>query len=321
MNKLLLLKKEGLEIETLVAILSLSIAVLAMSFSAIFIKISEAEISPNSTVFNRLWIATLVLGIWNVARAIYLKIKHHQQSDKQHEKTSILTIKTLGFLLLTAVAFVAFQSTWAWSLAQTSVAISTVLHNMTPVFTSLGAWLIFRKRFDRIFSLGIVLSIGGVVAIGFEDWQIATGKIQGDFGALISAIFYAGYILILEQLSSRLNATTILMWSSLIGAAILLPIIQITEDQLFPSSWQGWLAVISLALICQVIGQILVIYSLNQLSASFVALFIMLDPLLSAIEAWIIFSERLSFFSWMGFSLVLVGIYISTYSKSVVKQN
>ena len=119
----------------------------------------------------------------------------------------------------------------------------------------------------------------------------------------------------------KANAAIILMWSSLIGAVIVLPILLITQDKIFPSSWQGWLAVISLAIICQAVGQGLVAYSLNKLSASFVALFLVLDPVLSAIEAWIIFSERLSFLSWMAFAIILLGIYITLYSKSIVKQN
>ena len=320
MNKLLEIKKERSEMETIVAIASLCIAVLAISFAAIFIRLSESDISPNATVFNRLWIATVALGLWNVIRAIYINFKPEKQPELQ-VYNSPYTIKNLVFLLGIGVAYFAFQSTWAWSLSHTSVAISTVLHNLAPVFTGLGAWLIFRQQFDRIFLMGMVLTLGGVVAIGLEDWQIATVKIEGDLAALISAIFYGGYILILEELRTRLNATIILMWSSLIGSAIVLPILLITQDKLFPSSWQGWLAVISLAIICQAVGQGLVAYSLNKLSASFVALFLVIDPVLSAIEAWIIFSERLSLLSWMAFAIVLLGIFITLYSKSIVKQN
>jgi hypothetical protein len=42
------------------AIVSLSAALLAVSLAAIFIRLSEREIGPNATVFNRLWIATVV---------------------------------------------------------------------------------------------------------------------------------------------------------------------------------------------------------------------------------------------------------------------
>ncbi|NMG06650.1 hypothetical protein [Brasilonema sp. UFV-L1] len=46
------------------AIASLSIGLIAISFAANFIKLSEYELSPNSTIFNRLWIASVVLSLW-----------------------------------------------------------------------------------------------------------------------------------------------------------------------------------------------------------------------------------------------------------------
>ena len=41
------------------AITALSIGLIAISFAANFIKLSEDELSPNSTIFNRLWIASV----------------------------------------------------------------------------------------------------------------------------------------------------------------------------------------------------------------------------------------------------------------------
>gem|GEM_PF-4449619 len=45
-----------------------------------------------------------------------------------------------------------------------------------------------------------------------------------------------------------------------------------------------------------------------------------LDPIFSATFAWSIFSETLSFYNLVGFAVVLVGLYLTTYSQCVVKQ-
>ncbi len=169
----------------------------------------------------------------------------------------------------------------------------------------------------------MVITIVGRVFIGIEDIQIANGttnKTLGDLAALLSAVFYAGYLLIIEQLRSKLSATKILMWSSLTGAILILPILIVTGEKIFPYSWNGWLAVICLAGICHVLGQGLVTYSLDKLSAGFVAIFLLIDPVLTAIEAWIIFSERLSLWDWIAFVLVLLGIYLALSSKSSIQQ-
>lgn len=44
--------------------------VVALSFGSIFIKWSEDSLSPNATVFNRFWLATVAFGLWRGGKAI-----------------------------------------------------------------------------------------------------------------------------------------------------------------------------------------------------------------------------------------------------------
>jgi len=79
------------------------------------------------------------------------------------------------------------------------------------------------------------------------------------------------------------------------------------------------LIIITLALICQIFGQGLLVYSLNQLSAEFVAIVLLLEPVLAAVAAWIIFAEKLSVLNCIAFSVILVGIGLASLSQSVLK--
>lgn len=307
------------ERQKLIAIALLLIATVAISFAAIFIKWSEAQISANATVFNRLWIATVILALSNSLNVVYLKLFNGQSNpqsteDTPYTKTVIVLLLALGFV------YIGFQSLWAWSITQTSIAISTVLHNLTPIFTTLSAWLFLNQRFERRFLIGMVLAIAGMIVIGLEDIQIANGKMSGDIAALLSAVFYAAYLLIIERLRTKLSTTKILMWSSLIGAILILLILIVTGEKLFPYSWTGWLPVILLAVICHVLGNGFIAYSLNELSSGFVALFLILDPVLTTIEAWIFFSEKLVLLDWIAFVFILLGIYLAISSQSSTRQ-
>ncbi|MEC4817406.1 MAG: SAV_2336 N-terminal domain-related protein [Scytonema sp. PMC 1069.18] len=302
------------------AIAALSISVIAMSFSAIFIKISEAAaVSPNATIFNRLCITTLTLVLWKGCRTVFVKLKSKQECHSNPDEITLYAPRTLGFLVLLGLSYMIYQATWAWSLAQTSIAISTLLHNLTPVFMSLVAWLIFRQQFDSRFWLGMVLAVGGATELGLEGGEVAWGEFAGDLAALASAILFGVYLLTIDQLRSTFKATDMLMWGSLIGSSFILPILLINHENLFPRSSQGWIAVITLAAI-QVIGQVLIIYSMDKLSASTVALFIILDPVLTVIEAWVIFSERLSLLSWISCCICLLGVYLSLLSQSTPQE-
>ncbi len=313
-NQLRLSEKKLFDQEKLIAILALFIGLFALSFAAIFIKWSEAEISFSATVFNRLWIATVICGFWNSLNFVYQKLSNvepNKQPVENHPYTK--TVIFLFFVL--GSTYLGFQGLWAWSITKTSIAISTVLHNLTPIFTTLIAWLFFNKHFERRFLFGVTIAIAGMIILGIEDLQVANGKISGDIAAFLSAIFYAGYLLIVEKLRTKLSANQILMWGSFSGSIWVLSFVLFTGERLFPYSFNGWLAVICLALIGQILAHGLIAYSLNRLSSGFVALFMILDPVLTAIEAWIIFSEKLVFLDWIAFLLALFGIYLALSSE------
>ena len=61
------------------------------------------------------------------------------------------------------------------------------------------------------------------------------------------------------------------------------------------------------------------IHTLKQFSAGFVSLFLLLEPILTAIFAWIIFSEKLNFLNWIAFTTVLVGIYFAKSGQGAQK--
>jgi len=156
--------------------------------------------------------------------------------------------------------------------------------------------MVFSKGLDSRFLLGRLVGIGGTVAIGLDELQIAIGKRQGDADALLSAIVYGASLLTVKQVQTKLTAKIGLLWKCTIGTLLTLTFFCAIGGKLFPYSWQGWLVVIFLALICQLLGQGLVTYySLNSLSSRFIALTVVLSPVLSAIEAWAIFSERFCF--------------------------
>ncbi|MUG97787.1 EamA family transporter [Scytonema sp. UIC 10036] len=295
----------------------LLIAVMILSLAAIFIKLSENELGPNATIFNRLWIGSLALLIW--------KAMPTERGDRVYappNTTSLdyrvqptWTIRDLALFVVSCGISMLCLLTWAWSITQTSVANSNLLHNLTPIFATLGGWLFLGHLFDGRFLIGLVLTLAGAIAVGVEDLQVTPQHFIGDAVALLSAVFYAGSFLISSQLRSKFSATTILLCNCTVGALLILPIVVIRENQVFPSSATGWLAVIGLGVLCQAIGQGIVTSSLKNFSAGFVSLFLLLEPLMTAIFARILFAERLSIFNWVAFFVIMVGIYLAKSGK------
>ncbi|MBN3939820.1 DMT family transporter [Nostoc sp. NMS9] len=304
-----------------IALILLSVALVALSFTAIFIKLSVREISANATVFNRLWIATIIFGLWNGFNELRTKNLEDQPIAKERYQS-----RDIILLVAVAVVHVVGRFLWTWSLTQTSAANATVLSNMPPLFTTLGAWLILGQRFDRRFVTGMLIALAGAFTLGLDD-LLGSGNslnsqtlIIGDAAALLSSVFYAASFLIIERLRTRLPVQNILLWRCFLGTLFILPVVLTVEDQIFPISWLGWLAVFGLAAICEALGHGLVVYSLKYFSSSLVTIFLLLEPVMTAILAWFIFSESLSLLNLLALSVILQGIYLAKTGKGADKQ-
>ena len=304
------------QLSALAAIIALLLGIFAVSFAAIFIRVSEYELGPYATIFHRFWISSVALGGWVGGKQLW-----SASEDVESEAAGPLTRWDWGWLLAAGVITSIDLPLWAYSLTRTSVANATVLGNLAPVFTALGAWLLWKQWFDQTFLWGLGVAIVGVIAIGVGDLQIAGAHLSGDVIALCSAVFFSAYLLTVEQLRSRLSATTVILGSSIVGAVVTGSIALQFESHLFPLSAQGWYAVIALGLISQTLGQGLVTYSLNKVSAGVVSISFLLEPVMATLTAWVLFAEKLSLWNVIAFAVVLCGVYIALSSQSAIKEN
>jgi drug/metabolite transporter (DMT)-like permease len=326
------------------SLLILAIAIVALAFSPILTKLSELELSPTTIIFNRLWISTIIISCWQLIgnaqseQTSSTKFNFDQRSQQPEvalrrfpllSKLSKLRKKALsyggvicnyqepGLLLLASCSATASALLWAISFTQTSIASSTVLRSLTPLFISLGAWLILKQRFNSQFIIGMIVAIIGAMVIGWDDLQIGDDYLVGDSIALFSAALHGVNILIIGYLRDR-GCTTerVLLWRCIGGSLIVLPVVLLTDNQLLPISLEGWLTVIALAVVCQTFGQGLLVFSLKQFSSSFVGIFTLLKPLVTALLAWAIFAEGISITSAIALILILFGIYLAQSSGS-----
>jgi drug/metabolite transporter (DMT)-like permease len=305
-NPVVLQDQQAKLTSSLIPVSLLFLAVFMLSFAAIFIKWSEQYINPNATVFNRFWIAFVILGLLQGIRTLTSRFFGDSTIQQQN-----YTLQDVVLLIASAAVTSISHIAWAWSVTQTSVANSNLLHNSAPIFTTMGGWLLLGHRFDRKFLIGMALAMGGAFIIGIQDLQIAGDHLVGDVLALLSAVFYALQLLVSEKLRVKFSTTTILLWSCFFRSCITFPVALFTEEQIFPSSLQGWLAVIYLAVICQIIGSGILIYSVKRFSSGFTSVFLLIEPIITTILAWIFFAESLSPFNVITFFVILVGIYLA----------
>jgi drug/metabolite transporter (DMT)-like permease len=291
----------------------LAIAIVALAFSPIFTKLSELELSPTTIIFDRLWISSLIVSCWQLIGTFQSEQANLTKSNSNYHEKKLLFLASFS---ATASALL-----WAISFTQTSIASSTVLRSLTPLFISLGAWLILKQHFKSQFIIGMILAIIGAMVIGWDDLQVGNDYLLGDGIAILSAALHGVNILTVGYLRER-GCTTerVLLWRCVTGSLIILPVLLLTNTQLLPISLLGWSTVIALAVVCQTFGQGLLVFSLQQFSSSFVGIFALLKPLVTALLAWVIFAEVVSATSAIALVLILFGIYLAQSSNSLTQQ-
>ena len=170
----------------------LLIGVTALSMSAIFARLANA---PSSiTAFYRLLFSFIII-------LPVLLIRNLEELKKVNKKDFLLS-------LISGISLAAHYSLWFQSLKYTSVASSTVIVTLQPLFSIVAGYFIFKERYTKLAILGFIIAIIGSVIIGWGDFQVSTTALIGDVLAFISAGLISTNFLLGQYIRKRLSALT-----------------------------------------------------------------------------------------------------------------
>jgi drug/metabolite transporter (DMT)-like permease len=292
----------SLNIQLVLAGFALCLALFALASGSIFMAIATQEMTPNQVALGRVTIAAIVFAFWNAVQAI---------APKKAETINQIGWREVRLLIAAGGSFAAFIVLLAWALAHTKVANATLLTHMMPVFTTFGGWLFLGQRFSPQFWIGLVVALGGAIAVGAGDLSLESNTIWGNVAALGAAVFIAIEMLIVEQLRTRLATPTITMSECAIAALLVLPTVLWSGSSLVPPSWSSGLAVVAAALVTQVTGHGLLTYSLKRFSAGLLSVALLAVPIIAAGLAIVLFGQTIQVWSAIAFLVVLGGIYLT----------
>ena len=267
----------------------------AIATSALFVKVSEA--GPVATGFWRVFLALPFLWAWALA------------ADGRRHLANFATDRRA---ILGAGAFFAGDlAVWHWSIVLTTVANATLLANLAPIFVTLAVWLVWRRPPGGRFLAGLAIAILGMVTLVGGDFRLTPREIAGNALGVATAMFYAGYQLAVTGARARVSTASIMAWSSVVTAALLLPLAIVSGERILPATGTGWATLWGLALVSQVAGQSLIAYAMAHLPATLSSVGLLLQPVMAAVFAWILLGETLGALEIAGGIAVLVGIRVA----------
>ncbi len=294
----------------LIALLSGAVAI---AFAPIFVRLSPLE--PTATAFHRLFLALPVLWLWLAVEGGGRRTggRPDPQPDPQPGariraplgRADLIGLGICGLFFAGDLAF------WHWSIRYTSVANATLLANFAPVFVALAGFLFYGERFSRTFLVGMAVALAGACVLMGRSIHLSAENALGDALGLITAVFYAGYIVSVGRLRARLSTATIMAGSGLVTCAALLPIALLSGEALIPETAAGWLVLLGLALVSHCGGQSLIAFALAHLPAAFSSVSLLLQPAVAAGLAWVLLGEALGWVQGTGALAILAGIALA----------
>jgi drug/metabolite transporter (DMT)-like permease len=289
--------------QSIVAYAALGVGVLALSFSAMFVRWADA---PGAvTAFYRLFLSIILLLPFFLPRL---------------QRNASVRTSAIWFPLLAGVFTAGDLALWTTSLSYTTAANATLLGNTAPLWVALGMWLLLKQKLSPAFWRGLIITLAGAILIMGTDFILHPRFGMGDAMAIFTGFFYGGYFLFTEK--SRYHFDSVIhIWLVGFGASVTLFFVNILfHNPLLGYERTTWLVFLSTALVSQLIGYMALAYALGHLPASIVSPTMVLQPVVTALLAIPLLGEIPSIWQGVGGAIALVGIYIVNRSHQASAQ-
>lgn len=279
----------------------LGIGLAAISFAAVLARVAQAE-----------GVSSLAVATWRVGLAAII-ITPIALLQSRRDLAS-LTRRQITMALAAGFFLALHFATWISSLEYTSVASSTALVTTNPLWIGLASFLLFRERPTTMLICGIALSFAGSLFIFWSDSQNASAGSDPMFGnllALIGSWCFSAYLLIGRRLRAGLGLPAYILLAYGAAGLFLFLASGLGGAVLFDYSQTAWLVLLAMAIGPQLLGHTSYNWSLRYVSATFVAVVTLGEPVGAALLAFIIFNEGFAPLQFAGFSLLILGIYLA----------
>ena len=234
-----------------------------------------------------------------------------------------------GYLVGYGLVLALFNALWTLSVTLNGAAVATVLVYSSAGFTGLLGWLILKEELTLIKMLVVALSLLGCALVvnvfNPSKWGLnTTGVIVG----ISAGLFYALYSIMGRLASQReLNTWTTLFYIFTFASMFMLGFNLLLRGKIpgaaarpadmlwLGNAWEGWLTLAVLAVGPTLMGYGLYNVSLRYLTSSTANLVVMIEPVFTAVFAYILFGEVLTAVQLLGGVMIMGAVAVLRLGK------
>ncbi len=258
-------------------------------------------VSAPGVAFSRIFGAALI--IWIIS--IFTKNQKIERTDQKLLWFSALCM--LGFVYVFSLAFN----------TASPIDIAIILTFQPMLVVAIHA--IFKhEKVSKLEVLGMLIALGGALLVILAGGNVEKGKLIGDIFAMICAISYAAYLVIIEGPSKKYSTVTLMRWIFLYTAILSIPFL-FTIGHVNLLDHPKLMPILTLAFIIlfpTVYCYIVTPPALKMIGSELFSVYQYLVPIVATfVSLWL----KLDTFHWyqpVSFVIIVAGVVLANYAKA-----
>jgi drug/metabolite transporter (DMT)-like permease len=215
-------------------------------------------------------------------------------------------------LLLSILGVVANMGLFIVGVSMTSAVNAVLVITTIPVFTYTIAVLLGRETIGPQRVIGIVVALLGVLYLVGTSYQVSPRGAIGDLLVMLNCLSYSAFLVLARPMVQKYDALSLTTWMFVIGALVFLPVALATglRGQLASASDESLAWMLYIIIGASVLTYVLNTRVLRHVPASTVAIFSYVQPIFTAIAAYLVLDVGLEWKVLPAALLVFLGVWL-----------
>ena len=299
---------------------SITLIMFVWSLNYLTVKYALRYLQPLTLASFRVVAAAAFMLLFYPVAARLSAFRSDLLAHKQRRTArDLFTFAYLGFFCVTLN-----QMCFTVGLRFTSVAHSSIILGMGPIYALILAVLFRLEQLTWGKALGMAISFSGVAILASASGGVSrhSPTLLGDTITLCGSLAFAFYAVLGKRVAGDYNALTMTTWNYLFGGLIVVPIAIHQAVALGPLAnwlaipWQAWACFAFTAIFGSTLAYLSYFWLLRYLQASQLSAFTYFLPVAATLLGILFLGERGSWGELFGAALALVGLSLTESARA-----
>ena len=258
-------------------------------------------ISASGVALSRIFGATVIIWI------ISLFVKHEKIQRSDWKLLAWSAVMMMGFIYIFSLAF------------NTASAIDiAIILTFQPMLVVLINAIFKHQKVSALEIMGLVIAFAGALLVILAGGNLDSGRLTGDFFAVVCAITYAAYLVIIEGPSKRYGTVNLMKWIFLFTSILALPLIFTIPHDMKIFTHTEWLPVgllLFIVLFPTVYCYIVTPPSIKMIGSGLFSLYQYLVPVITCIVSIMFKLDSFHWYQPVSLVIIIGGVVLANYAK------